>query len=123
QARLCRGFAEGEMPDALNVATLGTFVELYSRDGVADLPPGSLPVPPPYIIHVTGRPDQHPEGEDTIYSIASLIERPGRLEPLDFLLIGKFDQDAGIFEDLSILIETDIGKKSAASIAECGNNR
>src|SRR5690606_14279691 len=42
---------------------------------------------------------------------------------LDFLLIGKFDQDAGIFEDLSILIETDIGKKSAASIAECGNNR
>lgn len=41
QALECRAFLEGEKPAKLTVATLDTFLALYTRDGVADLPPGS----------------------------------------------------------------------------------
>lgn len=41
QALACRAFPAGEKPDKLTVATVGTFLALYTRAGVAELPPGS----------------------------------------------------------------------------------
>lgn len=39
----CRSFEDGTMPPSLTAGSLATFVALYSRQGVADLPAGSAP--------------------------------------------------------------------------------
>jgi len=41
-ALACRQFAEGAMPEALNVATVQDFLALYTTEGVADLPAVAL---------------------------------------------------------------------------------
>lgn len=39
----CRAFEDGAMPSSLSAGSLETFVVLYSREGVADLPAGRAP--------------------------------------------------------------------------------
>lgn len=39
----CRAFEDGAMPASLSAGSLATFVALYSRDGVTDLPAGAPP--------------------------------------------------------------------------------
>lgn len=123
QARLCRSFADADMPDALNVTTLDAFVDLYSRPDAAGLPPGTLAEPPPYVIHIASRNDHHPEGLDTIYSFNTLIERPGKdMMPIDFILIGSFIKNVGRFLNLNVILDHEISDDVADAVRPCANN-
>lgn len=124
QARLCRSFPGAETPDELNVATLDTFVDLYSRADAAGLPAGTMPVPPPYVIHVASRNDDHPKGGDTIYSFNALIERPDKeMMPIDFILVGPFNRKTGVFTSLDVVLDHDIGERAVDGLGKCRNNR
>ncbi|MEP7239574.1 MAG: hypothetical protein ABI697_01700, partial [Devosia sp.] len=48
----CRSFDEGKLPAALNEATLATFLDRYSDSAANNLPPGTLPVRPPFTIRI-----------------------------------------------------------------------
>ena len=120
-ALTCRAFAAGEMPDKLNVATLGTFLQLYSRPDVEKLPAGALPEPPEFIIHVAG--DGKPAHPDATYDFAALIERSGSDPlPINYLLTGSYDRTTKNFRELSLLTDDDIAP-AAAALSLCRNNR
>ncbi|HVZ12940.1 MAG TPA: hypothetical protein VG894_00620 [Bauldia sp.] len=119
QAILCRDFPNEAKPDQLTVDTVKKFAELYSLPNVADLPKGTPVAPPPYIIHIAAR-DDHPKiHPDTIYTFNSLIEQPsGELVPINFIVMGQFDQGRGDFADMELLIDADVGK-AAKALASC----
>lgn len=122
QAVTCRAFGKGEMPPKLTVATVGTFVELYTRDGVADLPKGNEIVVPDTITMFESKDDTR-SPDEPVYFSASRVARPDReLLEIDFLLIGIYDRNAGNFSELELLLDHDIAD-DADEVAACGGNR
>lgn len=122
QALTCRSFPPGEMPLKLTVATLDTFVSLYSRPGVADLGPGEAPIVPDQIF-VFQTKDNTRSGDEVVHYFQTVVRFGGAAPtPLDFILIGPYDQEARNFRELSVLIDQDIGD-AEASVTSCGENR
>lgn len=116
-ALTCRKFDDGAMPAALNVATVQSFVDLYTSAGVAELPPGALPVEP-LAIHA------YQQGSETTGDDARVAADfggrvtgdPGGVTDLNFLLTGEFDYAASQFEWLHLLMLDDLkGNKAAAN--------
>lgn len=122
QALTCRAFGAGEVPLKLTVATVGSFVELYSRPGVADLPPGKEPVAPD-AIHIFETKDDTRSPNEPVYFFASRVEQAGReTMPVDFLLIGTYDRSAETFSQLELLLDYDI-TEAAAAVSVCPGTR
>lgn len=116
-ALTCRKFADGAMPAALNVATVQTFVDLYTAEGVADLPPGELP-PEPLVIRAF---QQGSETKGTDKRVVAdfggkITGDPTGVTDVSFLLTGEFDYTANRFEWLSLILLDDLkGNKDAAT--------
>ena len=117
-ALTCRKFADGAMPRQLNVATLETFVALYTAEGVADLPPGELPAAP-VVVHLeqSGSENDSREGQIVTAFHGAYVGPHGR-EDLDFLLIGEFNYALGYFTWLNLLLGDDIGSGSGAETCD-----
>jgi hypothetical protein len=125
QALICRDFSPAEMPDALNITTVGDFVALYSRPDAMDLPPGKLREPPPFVIHVAPtRLDPNSSADETIYEFFGVVDRAeAEPLPLSYLTIGQFDPANARYANFEILIQQDIGERAAEDLKACRGNR
>lgn len=121
-ALTCRKFADGAMPTALNVATIGTFLALYTADGVADLPPGEMPVEP-LAIHAFQAISENdgPGGEVVTQIDGKVTGGSGDLKSFGMLLIGDFDASRNRFDWLNIALQSDIRKNQ--DVASCDGAR
>jgi len=114
----CRKFADGAMPAALNVATVGTFVTLYTADGVSDLPPGEVPREP-LAIHAFQQGSET-SGEDKYVAAdfsGKVTGDPSGVTDLNFLLTGEFDYATNRFEWLSVIMMDDL--KGNTAVSDC----
>lgn len=122
----CKQFAQGAMPEELNVATIQTFLTLYTGGEVAVLPEGALPVAgDPVTIHVaqTGaeRAGRDPE---VITSLKGVVAGgPDGLDKVDFLIIGGYDFGRGDFDWLSLLLQDNIKQDAATAADACEGTR
>jgi hypothetical protein len=115
-ALICRKFAEGAMPAALNVATVGTFVDLYTSNGVADLPPGELP-PEPLVVHMA-QTGAETSGSDTkmVADLDGTVSGgTSKVKELSVLAIGDYDAGRNAFEYFALLLKDNLGKNTGVS--------
>ena len=128
-ALICRAFPEGDMPAELDVMTLPVFVDLYSREDVADLPPGKLPddpdsdlLPREVVIKFLGignhTAPRDPEVQADFHGPTDLI--PGA-EKVDFLVNGRYDFAADTFASLFITLEKPTDPALESALKACGD--
>lgn len=118
-ALVCRKFADGAMPAALNVATLQTFVDLYTAEGVADLPPGELPVEP-LAIHAFQQGSETTGKDKRVVADfgGRVTGDPSGVTELSFLVSGEFDYDASRLEWLSLILLDDVKGNNAVDACD-----
>lgn len=115
-ALTCRKFADGAMPSALNVTTVAIFVELYTSEGVADLPPGELP-PEPLVIHFAQTGSETSGQDPQVVADFDGTVSGGPVEELSVLAIGDFNPGRKAFEYFALLLKDNLGKKT--DVASC----
>ncbi len=126
-AAQCRKFPDGKLPAALNLATLQTFVDLYSDKGAEALPKGQAAVaaisakPKTYVklgemlAMKTGR---DPQVNSNFYGKIKGAKK-GQNE-LDFILLGYFGFADSNFRELSFILQDVLSKAQANAAAKCG---
>jgi len=110
-ALTCRKFAEGAMPPELNVTTVAKFLELYTSEGVADLPPGEQPIEP-LAIHVA-QAESETSGLDPkmVTDLRGSVSGGGsEVDEVSFLAIGDFNVSRKAFDYFALLLNDDLGK-------------
>jgi hypothetical protein len=119
QALTCRVFKFGEMPAKLTVATAPVFADLYTRDGVADLPRGDDTADAGPVVDVA---ETRAEQTGTATEAVSTFEGTVGGDRVAFLLIGQYDYAADNFTELNFLLQDDI-KTFPAALAACNGYR
>lgn len=117
-ALTCRAFPAGEMPDALNVATVQAFVDLYTGEGVGDLTAGEVAADALDIrLFQQGSETSGPEKYVAADFEGHVTGEPSGVSDLRFLLNGEFDYAASRFEWFSLLMLDDL--KGNKTVGEC----
>ncbi len=124
----CRAFAEGKLPLVLNEATVATFNDVYIGAEVSGLPPGTLPVRPPFTIrigetHADKFGDGGPESQAASQFEGQVAYPDGSREALSFMLIGDYNLKQQNFDRLDILLDDTIGKTVPPKLQSCGHIR
>jgi hypothetical protein len=117
----CRAFGEGKLPSELNEATVAAFLDRYRDAEVSGLPPGTLPVRPPFAIRI-GETYEDKTGEDleAVSQFAGQVYYPdGTWQALSFLVIGDYQVDQKNFDGLDILLEDSLGKTVPPALLAC----
>lgn len=133
-AQTCRTFADGVMPDALNVATLQTFHDLYTgggADGVVSDAAGEVAVDntvgadgllmPEHVIDVFA--DEIQIQDDQLTMVLPLHAEMGRFDlgfdKLDLLIIGRYSPPLENMYELRLLLEKGAPAEIGDALAKC----
>jgi uncharacterized membrane protein (Fun14 family) len=135
----CKAFPDGTLPSALTAGSLQRFVELYTGESVADLPPGKLDEARAEVavatygavssvtpgIHVAEvRAEKSGNEVEAISHFAGTINGAEEArDEISFLLIGQFNYAASNFDELDILLTDDLGPTAPPALLSCPGQR
>ncbi len=122
----CKTFKVDTLPKGFDLMTLPVFVELYSSKGVENLPRGVLkrPIPvrrPKYSIKIAEKSahssGKAPDVNSSLFGTIKGVEK--RRSELFFIVAGRFDFNAILFQDLSFIIQTPLGDNERSALKVC----
>ena len=117
----CRAFGESKLPPDLNQATVATFLETYNGAAVSSLPPGTLPVRPPFTIRIgETNPDRYGHDPEAASQFEGQVDYPdGTRQALNFMLIGDYNFKHQNFNSLGIKLDNSLGKTVPLKLQSC----